>query len=63
MGTLTRNRCVWQTQVIEDDRAKHGGQVYSTNIRGQVPPLVTTDFTVQDQGESSSHSQDGVDRS
>lgn len=51
--TLTQSRCVWQTQVIEDDRTKHGGQVYSTNIRGQVPPLVTTDFTVQDQGESS----------
>ncbi|XP_028999109.1 protein transport protein Sec24D [Betta splendens] len=41
------------TQVIEDDQVKHGGQVYSTNIRGQVPPLVTTDFTVQDQGNAS----------
>ncbi|CAG5929286.1 unnamed protein product [Menidia menidia] len=41
------------TQVIEDDKAKQGGQVYSTNIRGQVPPLVTTDFTVQDQGNAS----------
>lgn len=49
-----------QTQVIEDDRAKHGGQVYSTNIRGQVPPLVTTDFTVQDQGESPSGLQDWI---
>uniref|UniRef100_A0A9J8BAQ9 SEC24 homolog D, COPII coat complex component n=1 Tax=Cyprinus carpio carpio TaxID=630221 RepID=A0A9J8BAQ9_CYPCA len=27
------------TQVIEDDQAKRGGQVYVTNIRGQVPPL------------------------
>lgn len=44
--------CVFQTQVIEDDQARHGGQVYTTNIRGQVPPLVTTSFTVQDQGES-----------
>uniref|UniRef100_A0A671RE81 SEC24 homolog D, COPII coat complex component n=1 Tax=Sinocyclocheilus anshuiensis TaxID=1608454 RepID=A0A671RE81_9TELE len=41
------------TQVIEDDQAKRGGQVYITNIRGQVPPLVTTDFTVQDQGNAS----------
>ncbi|XP_019711723.1 protein transport protein Sec24D [Hippocampus comes] len=41
------------TQVIEDDQARHGGQVYSTNIRGQVPPLVTTNFTVQDQGHAS----------
>ncbi|XP_059211053.1 protein transport protein Sec24D isoform X2 [Centropristis striata] len=41
------------TQVIEDDQAKQGGQVYSTNLRGQVPPLVTTDFTVQDQGNAS----------
>nr|XP_046236643.1 protein transport protein Sec24D [Scatophagus argus] len=41
------------TQVIEDDQVKHGGQVFSTNIRGQVPPLVTTNFTVQDQGNAS----------
>ncbi|KAK9524686.1 hypothetical protein VZT92_017057 [Zoarces viviparus] len=41
------------TQVIEDDQVKRGGQVYSTNVRGQVPPLVTTDFTVQDQGNAS----------
>ncbi|XP_041840571.1 protein transport protein Sec24D isoform X2 [Melanotaenia boesemani] len=41
------------TQVIEDDKAKQVGQIYSTNIRGQVPPLVTTDFTVQDQGNAS----------
>ncbi|KAK2899740.1 protein transport protein Sec24D isoform X1 [Channa argus] len=41
------------TQVIEDDKVKHVGQVLSTNIRGQVPPLVTTDFTVQDQGNAS----------
>uniref|UniRef100_A0A672MEW8 Protein transport protein Sec24D-like n=1 Tax=Sinocyclocheilus grahami TaxID=75366 RepID=A0A672MEW8_SINGR len=49
-GTLI---CLLQTQVIEDDQAKRGGQVYVTNIRGQVPPLVTTDFTVQDQGNAS----------
>uniref|UniRef100_A0A674DP36 SEC24 homolog D, COPII coat complex component n=1 Tax=Salmo trutta TaxID=8032 RepID=A0A674DP36_SALTR len=41
------------TQVTEDDQAKRGGQVYTTNLRGQVPPLVTTDFTVQDQGNAS----------
>uniref|UniRef100_A0A8C5IBB4 Protein transport protein Sec24D n=1 Tax=Gouania willdenowi TaxID=441366 RepID=A0A8C5IBB4_GOUWI len=38
------------TQVIQDDRVQHGGQIFCTNTRGQVPPLVTTDFTVQDQG-------------
>lgn len=37
--------------MIEIDQAKRGGQVYTTNLRGQVPPLVTTNFTVQDQGE------------
>uniref|UniRef100_A0A8C7H9F3 SEC24 homolog D, COPII coat complex component n=1 Tax=Oncorhynchus kisutch TaxID=8019 RepID=A0A8C7H9F3_ONCKI len=42
-----------KTQVIEDDQAKRGGQVYTTNLRGQVPPLVTTDYTVQDQGNAS----------
>ncbi|XP_017569438.1 protein transport protein Sec24D [Pygocentrus nattereri] len=41
------------TQVIEDDQAKRGGQLYTTNLRGQVPPLVTTSFTVQDQGNAS----------
>ncbi|KAM7366196.1 hypothetical protein PAMP_015659 [Pampus punctatissimus] len=41
------------TQVIEDDQEKHKGKVFTTNIRGQVPPLVTTDFTVQDQGNAS----------
>ncbi|KAK0148896.1 Protein transport protein Sec24D [Merluccius polli] len=41
------------TQVIEDDQAKRGGQIYATNIRGQVPPLVTTNFTVKDQGNAS----------
>lgn len=36
-------------QVIEDDRKAHGGPFY-TNKRGQVPPLVTTDFIVHDEG-------------
>ncbi|XP_045687172.1 protein transport protein Sec24D [Phyllostomus hastatus] len=40
-------------QVIEDDRATRGGQVYVTSTRGQVPPLVTTDYVVQDQGNAS----------
>lgn len=40
-------------QVIENDRATRGGQVYTTNTRGQVPPLVTTECVIQDQGHSS----------
>ncbi|XP_008844262.1 protein transport protein Sec24D isoform X2 [Nannospalax galili] len=40
-------------QVIENDRATRGGQVYTTNTRGQVPPLVTTDCVIQDQGNAS----------
>lgn len=40
-------------QVIENDRATRGGQVYVTSTRGQVPPLVTTDYVVQDQGNAS----------
>ncbi|KAM5192046.1 protein transport protein Sec24D isoform 2-T3 [Mantella aurantiaca] len=40
-------------QVIEKDKVIRAGQVYTTNIRGQVPPLVTTDCTIQDQGNAS----------
>lgn len=40
-------------QVIEDDQLKQGEQIFTTNIRGQVPPLVTTQYTVQDQGNAS----------
>ncbi|KAM9329406.1 protein transport protein Sec24D [Gastrophryne carolinensis] len=40
-------------QVIENDKVSRAGQVYTTNIRGQVPPLVTTDCTIQDQGNAS----------
>ncbi|KAJ6668807.1 hypothetical protein lerEdw1_012291 [Lerista edwardsae] len=40
-------------QVIENDKISRDGQVYVTNIRGQVPPLVTTDCVVQDQGNAS----------
>ncbi|XP_019389592.1 PREDICTED: protein transport protein Sec24D isoform X1 [Crocodylus porosus] len=44
-------------QVIENDKASRGGQTYATNIRGQVPPLVTTDCVVQDQGLGSYYCQ------
>ncbi|XP_048364978.1 protein transport protein Sec24D [Sphaerodactylus townsendi] len=40
-------------QVIENDKISRGGQIYATNIRGQVPPLVTTDCVIQDQGHAS----------
>lgn len=40
-------------EVIENDRAIREGQVYATNTRGQVPPLVTTDCVIQDQGNAS----------
>ncbi|KFP67013.1 Protein transport protein Sec24D [Cariama cristata] len=40
-------------QVIENDKASKGGQIYATNMRGQVPPLVTTDCVIQDQGHAS----------
>ena len=42
----------YQIQVIEDDRAARSGQ-FLTGERGLVPPLVTTDFTVVDQGNAS----------
>ncbi|PKK28899.1 protein transport protein Sec24D [Columba livia] len=40
-------------QVIENDKASRGGQIYTTNLKGQVPPLVTTDCVIQDQGHAS----------
>ncbi|XP_057682011.1 protein transport protein Sec24C isoform X2 [Corythoichthys intestinalis] len=39
-------------QVIEDDKAK-STEPFSTGVRGQAPPLVTTDFHVKDQGNAS----------
>ncbi|XP_049614729.1 protein transport protein Sec24C isoform X3 [Syngnathus scovelli] len=39
-------------QVIEADKAK-STEPFSTGVRGQAPPLVTTDFHVQDQGNAS----------
>ncbi|XP_062859044.1 protein transport protein Sec24C isoform X2 [Trichomycterus rosablanca] len=40
-------------QVIEDDKANKGSELFITGVRGQVPPLVTTNFQVKDQGNSS----------
>ncbi|XP_053732398.1 protein transport protein Sec24C isoform X1 [Synchiropus splendidus] len=39
-------------QVIEDDKAKIT-EPFTTGVRGQVPPLVTTNFHVRDQGNAS----------
>ncbi|XP_054266552.1 protein transport protein Sec24C isoform X2 [Macrosteles quadrilineatus] len=39
-------------QVMMEDQKSKGG-VFYTNQRGQVPPLVTTQFVVQDQGNCS----------
>ncbi|XP_010078978.1 PREDICTED: protein transport protein Sec24C-like, partial [Pterocles gutturalis] len=36
-------------QVIEDDRSNRGSEPFVTGVRGQVPPLVTTNFLVKDQ--------------
>ncbi|KFR16196.1 Protein transport protein Sec24C, partial [Opisthocomus hoazin] len=40
-------------QVIEDDRSNRGSEPFVTGVRGQVPPLVTTNFLVRDQGNAS----------
>ncbi|NWS68994.1 SC24C protein, partial [Crotophaga sulcirostris] len=40
-------------QVIEDDRSNRGSEPFVTGMRGQVPPLVTTNFLVKDQGNAS----------
>nr|XP_048714933.1 protein transport protein Sec24C isoform X5 [Caretta caretta] len=40
-------------QVIEDDRNNRGSEPFITGVRGQVPPLVTTNFLVKDQGNTS----------
>ncbi|XP_028989747.1 protein transport protein Sec24C isoform X2 [Betta splendens] len=39
-------------QVIEDDKAKCN-EPFTTGVRGQAPPLVTTNFQVKDQGNAS----------
>ncbi|TKS89804.1 Protein transport protein [Collichthys lucidus] len=41
-------------QVIEDDKAK-STEPFTTGVRGQAPPLVTTNFQVKDQGTSCEH--------
>ncbi|XP_036402528.1 protein transport protein Sec24C-like isoform X2 [Megalops cyprinoides] len=40
-------------QVIEDDRANKSSEPFTTGVRGQAPPLVTTTFQVRDQGNAS----------
>lgn len=45
------NLFVLQIQVIEDDRKLRSSE-FSTAQRGVVPPLVTTNFTVIDEGSS-----------
>uniref|UniRef100_A0A8C2AP31 SEC24 homolog C, COPII coat complex component n=1 Tax=Cyprinus carpio TaxID=7962 RepID=A0A8C2AP31_CYPCA len=42
-----------QIQVIEDDKANKGSEPFTTGVRGQAPPLVTTKFQVKDQGNAS----------
>ncbi|XP_043940193.1 protein transport protein Sec24C-like [Protopterus annectens] len=42
-------------KVIEEDRALWGKQAFVTNTCGQLPPLASTEFTVDDQGNSSPH--------
>lgn len=42
----------FQIQVTQDDKHNRTG-VFVTNQPGLVPPLVTTNFVVQDQGNSS----------
>ena len=41
-----------QIQVMADDQVNRGGQ-FVTGVKGQVPPLTTTQFTVLDQGNVS----------
>lgn len=40
-----------QVDVIEGDQELRGSTIYSTATRGIPPPLVTTEFTVEDNGE------------
>uniref|UniRef100_A0A8B9TG44 Protein transport protein Sec24C n=1 Tax=Anas platyrhynchos TaxID=8839 RepID=A0A8B9TG44_ANAPL len=46
-------KVVKNIQVIEDDRSNRGSEPFVTGVRGQVPPLVTTNFLVKDQGNAS----------
>ncbi|GLG96873.1 Protein transport protein Sec24C [Gryllus bimaculatus] len=41
-------------QVMQDDQRNRSG-IFYTNQKGQVPPLVTTNFVTQDQGNAGPH--------
>lgn len=49
LGHIRTSSLSPQIQVIEDDRAKTT-EPFATGVRGQAPPLVTTQFHVKDQG-------------
>uniref|UniRef100_A0A8C3Q058 SC24C protein n=1 Tax=Chrysolophus pictus TaxID=9089 RepID=A0A8C3Q058_CHRPC len=53
--TERKSQVIYTTsiQVIEDDRSNRGSEPFVTGVRGQVPPLVTTNFLVKDQGNAS----------
>ena len=36
---------------MNDDIEAHRDKLFCTNVRGRVPPLVTTPFTVKDDGK------------
>lgn len=40
-------------QVMEDDKKNRGGSVFQTDQKGSMPPLITTDFIVEDRGNCS----------
>ena len=46
---LCANHLLLQIQVVEDDRRNKEG-LFETGQRGALPPLVTTDFIVEDRG-------------
>lgn len=39
--------------MIEDDRVNKSSEPFTTGVKGQAPPLVTTNFQVKDQGNAS----------
>ena len=41
---------VQQIQVMKDDNEAFKGSPYLTSTRGRTPPLVTSNFAVQDDG-------------
>lgn len=42
-----------QSQVMKDDNEAHKGSPFLTSTRGRTPPLVTSNFVVQDDGNCS----------